>query len=128
MTTQELHTALHISTKIRRLEAQQEDIRQSLGKAPEVRVQGGRGVSVAQIAADLAEEIAELRHELEIEKTIIQRCIDKCGYDNTEHKLMTLHYVKCYPWHMVFKALGYAHAQGFRIRNEALKKMILNDI
>lgn len=123
MTNQELHAALDLSNKIQRLTDRLNDIRQSLGKAPEVRVQGGQGVSTAQIAADLSEEVSELEEQFKIEQVVIQRYIDKCSLDDTERKLMTLRYVKCYPWKDIETALCYSRSHTYQMHINALENI-----
>ncbi|KAF5034210.1 hypothetical protein DSECCO2_598580 [anaerobic digester metagenome] len=124
MTKQELHAALNLHAKIQRLRAQLNDLRQSLGKPPEVRVHGGVGVSTATIAADMSSEVAELERRLEIEQVVIQRHIDKCHLDDIERKLMILRYVKCYPWAQVSIAMGYVDRHLYRLHRDAINKSV----
>lgn len=132
MTKQELHAALDIHAKIQRLRARLNDLRQSLGKPPEVRVQGGVGASTATIAADMSSEVAELERQLEIEQVVIQRHLDKCQLSDTERKLMSLRYVECWDFNSIGVRLGYSDRDGiatsqiFRMHRTA-KKMIVND-
>ena len=116
MTISELNAALDLTRKIERLQERLGDLRQSLGHAPEVRVQSSVGVSTAQIAAEIAEEIGELERKREIERVIIQRYIDKLNLDEARQKIMRLRYVGCRPHAQVAMSVGYSGGDGLPTR------------
>lgn len=122
MTKEELQAALDIYDKIQRLRESLSNIEHSLGKSPEVRVQGGVGVSAGQQAAEKAEEITELEKQLEIERVVIQRFIDKCSFSDVERKIMILRYVTCLPFKLIQKRIGYERTRTFDYHKNALEK------
>lgn len=116
MTLPELNAALDLTRKIERLQGRLDDLRQSLGHAPEVRVQSSVGVSTAQIAAELAEDIGELERKREIERVIIQRYIDKLDLGDPHSKIIALRYVGCRPHAQVAISVGYSGCDGMPTR------------
>lgn len=134
MTKKELHAALDIQAKIQRLREGLSNIEQSLGKSPDVRVQGGCAVSAGQLAAEKIEEITAAEKQLEIEQVIIQRYLDKSPIDDAERKIMELHYVRCLQWYSadkddkctVAKVTSYSKSRLYQLRQSALQKIGLN--
>lgn len=123
MTHDELNAALTLQRKIDRLQARLDDLRQTGGvggTGTNTPVQGGSGVFVGQIIAELEVEIASLKQKLIIEKEIIRRYIEKLDLDVIECKLMVLRYVECRPWRLVGASMGYAERQTYRIHESAL--------
>lgn|GEM_PF-5161444 len=128
MTTDELNAALSLQRKIDRLQARLDDLRATGGiggKGDNTPIQSSAGVFAGQIAAELAQEIVELKGKLVIEKEIIRRYIEKLNLDGIECKLMILRYVECRPWKAVGMSMGYAERQIFRIHDGA-KNMAVN--
>lgn len=130
MTKKELHAALDLHNKIQRLQGRLKDLGYVNCKVPEVRVQGGCAVSAGQQAAEIADEISELEKQLHDEQVIIQRYIDRCQLDDTEKKVMELHFVCCYPWHSdkdevytVSNRLNYSKSRLHQIYQAVLQKI-----
>lgn len=122
MTRDELNAALILQRKIDRLQTRLDDLRQTGGvggMGTNTPVQGGSGVFVGQIAAEIAQEIAELQNKLVIEKEIIRRYIDKLELEDVERKLMILRYVECRPWKLVECGIGYSKRHTLLIHSKA---------
>jgi hypothetical protein len=121
MTYQELCAALNLTRKIDRLRARRDEIRESYGHAPDVRVQGGRGVSAAQTVSELSDEIDKLGKQRDLEAEIIRRYIGKLQLDELETKVLVMRYVECRPWHLVGAGTGYSERRVFQIHDAAKK-------
>ena len=124
MTNDELNAALSIDRKIQRLQARLDDLRSTGGvggKGDNTPVQGSASVFAGQIAAELAQEIAELKGKLVIEKEIIRREINKMELSDVERKLMMLRYVECRPWHWTAASMGYSPRRVYQLHDEAKK-------
>lgn len=111
MTKQDLEAALDIKRKLTRFENRLADLEATGGIQTSIHQTGGRGGhkgNAAAIAGELADEITNLRRQLEIEQTIIRRALEKLGLDETEKKLMMLRYVDCRPWQEVAEKMAYS--------------------
>lgn len=129
MTKSELEAALVLRRRLTRLENSLADIQATGGIKSSARngtPTGGRK-DMGQVAAELAEEIAELRKKYEIEQEIIRRALEKAGLNEDEMKLMIARYVKCLTWKNVRVLVGYAQRQPYRIHKDALKRVVDND-
>lgn len=127
MTKEELGAALDIKKKLTRLENRLADLEATGGVRTSLQSGGGGGGKsgdAAVIAAELSNEIAELRKKLEIEQEIVRRALDKVAFDDMERKIMMLRYVYCKPWGYIKKVLGYADRQTYRIHSEAKKMAV----
>lgn len=125
MTYDELNAALSLQRKIDRLQARLDDLRQSGGithHSDNSPVMGGDSVFAGQIASELEEQINALKKDLEEEKVIIRRYIDKLDLDDIERKLMILRYVDCWPWDSVKKGIGYSLSRTYHYHSSALEK------
>lgn len=129
MTKQELEAALVLRRRLTRLENSLTDIRATGGvkSSSGNGTRTGDGKDMGQVAAELAEEIAELRKKYEIEQEIIRRALEKAGLNEDEMKLMIARYVKCLTWKHVQALAGYAQRQPYRIHKDALKRVVDND-
>ncbi|MEA5010438.1 MAG: hypothetical protein VB100_01790 [Angelakisella sp.] len=129
MTTEELNAALNIAKKIKRLQAQLDDIHitgipgSTGGNSP---VQGGSKLSAAVVAAELTSEIESLQDKLRLEQAIIARYIGKKDLEVVERRLLMLRYVKCLEWGNVARCLGYSLSHTFRLHQQ-LEKMIVDE-
>ena len=84
-------------------------------------------MSAGQVAAELAQEIADLTRKWEIEREIIRRYIGKAPLEEVENKIMVLRYVECRLWRTIEVSLGYSKPHVMRIHNSALGKLILHE-
>lgn len=123
----ELRAALDLMHRIHRLQEGLEDLRRSGGvRSPRASepIRGGPGaVPPGQIAAERAEEIAQLEKELEVEREIIRRYIVKQDLDELEQRVMLLRYVDCRPWEQVAQTVSYSVRHVIRIGDCAIQKM-----
>ena len=126
MTLEELNAALAIAKKIKRLQAQLDDIHitgnhgNTGGNSP---VQGGSKLSSAVVAAELTSEIESLQDKLRLEQAIIARYIGKLDLEVVERRLLMLRYVKCLEWGDVAKCLGYSLSRTYDFHLQALEKV-----
>lgn len=126
MTKQDLKAALDIKKDIRRLEARLSDLEATGGVRTSLQPAGGRGgpqSNAAIIAGELAEEIAALRRQLEIEQTIVRRALEKVELDKTERKLMMLRYVDCREWKEVVERMAYSKTAVMKKHAAILERM-----
>lgn len=126
MTYEELEAAFKLSKKIDRLEHRLMDLQAGGIGSPSygtVVKGGGKSVGVGQIAVELSQEIEELKHQREIEQTIIQRYIDKLELATMEKTILILRYVRCLSWKLVETATGYSRSRVFQIHERALQKI-----
>lgn len=129
MTHDELNAALSLQRKIDRLQARLDDLRQTGGvggTGTNTPVQGGSGVFAGQIASEKEDEIAELQKQLEIERVIIQRYLDKSDLQDDEKRFMAFRYVKCWKWEVVAIYIGYTKRHTLRLHEQILKKLSLD--
>lgn len=133
MTNDELNAALTLQRKIDRLQARLDDLRQTGGvggTSNNTPVQGGAWVFAGQIAAELAQEIAELQEKLKIERVIICRELEKLDLEPIECKILVSRYAGCRKLDLVAISVGYADRNGkatrqfYRIYERARKKTV----
>lgn len=125
MTKQELEAALVLHRRLTRLENSLADIQATGGIKSSARngtPTGGRK-DMGQVAAELAEEIAELRKKYEIEQEIIRREMEKAPLEKDEKKIMLLRYVKCLKWAEIYQLLGYSKSRTLFYHAKAIEKV-----
>lgn len=125
MTKQELEAALVLHRRLTRLENSLVDIRATGGvkSSSGNGTRTGDGKDMGQVAAELAEEIAELRKKYEIEQEIIRREMEKAPLETDERKVLLLRYVKCMKWAEIYQLLGYSKSRTLYYHAKALKKV-----
>lgn len=127
MDINELNSALVLSRKIDRLQARLDDLRQTGGVGGignNTPVQGGSGVFVGQVVAELAQEIEELKSKLVIEKEIIRRELAKIQLEDVEYRVIELRYVDGWMFKHIQNRVGYSKSQTFRVHETALQKIM----
>lgn len=125
MTKQELEAALALHRRLTRLENSLADIRATGGIKSSARngTQTGGKKDMGQVAAELAEEITELRKKYEIEQEIIRREMEKAPLETDERKVLLLRYVKCLKWAEIYQLLGYSKSRTLFYHAKAMEKV-----
>ena len=122
---QDLNTAIAIKRKLTRFETHLSDLKATGCVRTSLQTTGGRGGShgsAAELVGEMSDEIAELRHQLEVEQTILRRALEKLELDETEKKLMLLRYVDCMEWKNVAARMAYSIQQIYRIHANIIEK------
>ena len=125
MTKQELEAALVLRRRLTRLENSLADIQATGGIKSSARngTRTGDRKDMGQVAAELDEEIAELRKEYEIEQEIIRREIKKAPLVKDERRVLLLRYVKCLKWAEIYQLLGYSKSRTLYYHAKAMEKV-----
>ena len=127
MTKKELEAALVLRRRLTRLENSLADIRATGGikSSSGNSTRAGAGIGPGQIAAELEDEIAELRKKYEIEREIIRRSLEKVEFEELERKLMVMRYVDCMPWKNIQIIISYQKTQAYDLHRRALSKILV---
>ena len=130
MTKSEFNAALDLQHEIDRVETNLDNLRSTGGLKSvcnsNTPVMGGEASTYpGQLVAEIDQEIQDLKAKQTVERTIIQRFIDKQTLEETERKLLCYRYVECMTWKDVALRLGYGKRHVFKMHSRALEKMAL---